>query len=121
MHMWLCQVVARLLHRDMEYTNPIPQIQTLVGGLTAAPAQPLLPDTIAPLFDAAIAEGVPVIYVAFGSMPAVAQLLLPQDFLTMARAFARMAPAKVGASTMHSCKEHSCTSELYGCSYHYMC
>ncbi|MEW5308829.1 MAG: hypothetical protein WDW38_000759 [Sanguina aurantia] len=74
---------------------PIPRIHTLVGSLTPAPAQPTLPANIAPFFEAAVAEGVPVIYVAFGSGAMYGKMLQPADFQAMSRAFARMAPAKV--------------------------
>lgn len=91
----LLQVVARFLAHELEYTVPIPCTHSLVGSLTPAPAQPSLPDTIAPFFEAAVAEGVPIIYVAFGSMPHLGRMLLPEDYRVMSRAFARLAPAKV--------------------------
>lgn len=90
------QVVARFLAPDLEYTTPIPRTHTLVGSLTPAPAQPSFPETIAPFFEAALAEGVPVVYVAFGSMAHLGRMLLPEDYRVMSRAFARLAPAKVG-------------------------
>lgn len=89
------QVVARFLAQELEYTVPIPRTHTLVGSLTPAPAQPSLPDTIAPFFEAAVSEGVPIIYVAFGSMAHLGRMILPEDYLVMSRAFARLAPVKV--------------------------
>lgn len=91
----LLQVVVRFLTQDLEYTTPMPHTHTMVGSLTSMPAQPLLSPAIAKFFTAAVAEGAPVIYVSFGSGAGYSQMLLPEDYHVMSRAFARMAPAKV--------------------------
>lgn len=87
--------MARFLIRELEYKTPIPHAHTLVGSLTAAPAQSALPPGIAPFFEAAAAEGMPVIYVAFGSGPTYAKVLMPEDYLVLARALGCMTHAKV--------------------------
>lgn len=73
----------------------MPHTHTMVGSLTSMPAQPLLSPAIATFFKTAVAEGAPVIYVSFGSGAGYSQMLLPEDYHVMSRAFARMAPAKV--------------------------
>lgn len=88
-------MVARFVIRELEYTTPIPHVQTLVGSLTPKPAQPTLPASIASFFEAAVTDEVPVVYVAFGSGAGYGKVLLPEDFLAMSRAFARLAPVKV--------------------------
>lgn len=67
----------------------------LVCSLTASPANPTLPPSIAPFCETALADNVPVIYVAFGSGASYGRMLLQEDYMAMSRAFARMAPAKV--------------------------
>lgn len=91
----LTQVVARFLIRELEYKTPIPHAHTLVGSPTAAPAQSALPPGLFPFFEAAAAEGMPVIYVAFGSGPTYAKVLMPEDYLVLARALGCMTHAKV--------------------------